>query len=89
MLLKVKKLHPEAKIPDKNNASDSGYDFFIVKDKDFNDETFVLEVGKRKVFSTGISLELPTDYGMLMKDRSSVAVRDGLHVVAGVIDNGI
>ena len=88
MLLKVKKLHPEAKVPDKNNASDSGYDFFIVKDKDFNDETFVLEAGKRKVFSTGISLELPTNYGMLMKDRSSVAVRDGLHVVAGVIDNG-
>jgi dUTP pyrophosphatase len=88
MLLKVKKLHSEAKIPDKNNASDSGYDFFIVKDGDFDGEVFVLETGKRKVFSTGISLELPAGYGMLMKDRSSMAVCEGLHVIAGVIDNG-
>ena len=88
MLLKVKKLHIEAKIPEKSNDSDSGYDFHILKDEDFNGEAFVLEAGKRKLFSTGISLELPKGYGMLLKDRSSVAVRDGLHVLAGVIDNG-
>ena len=88
MLLKVKKLSLEANLPEKNNGSDSGYDFHVLKDEDFNGEVFILEAGKRKLFSTGISLELPTGYGMLLKDRSSVAVRDGLHVLAGVIDNG-
>ena len=88
MLLKVKKLSSEANLPEKNNGSDSGYDFHVLKDEDFDGEVFVLEAGKRKLFSTGISLELPAGYGMLLKDRSSVAVRDGLHVLAGVIDNG-
>ena len=88
MELKIRKLHPEAKLPEKNNGSDSGFDLFILKDEDFNGEVFVLEAGQRKVFSTGVAMELPAGYGMLIKDRSSVAVKDGVHTLAGVIDNG-
>jgi dUTP pyrophosphatase len=88
MKLKVRKLHPEAKLPEKNNESDSGFDLFILKDEDFNGEVFVLDSGKRKVFSTGIALQLPVGYGMLIKDRSSVAVEHGVHALAGVIDSG-
>lgn len=86
--VKANKLHADAKLPEKNNSSDSGYDFFIVKDSDFNGEVCVLGAGQRKVFSTGISLELPHPFGMLLKDRSGMAVKDGIHVLAGVIDNG-
>jgi len=94
MLLKVKKLHPEARLPEKNNESDSGFDLFIIKDEDFinwgsqRGEVFVLEAGQRKVFSTGIALELPDGFGMILKDRSGMAVKTGVHVMAGVIDNG-
>tara|TARA_R110000824_G_scaffold6161_3_gene28293 strand:- start:241 stop:684 length:444 start_codon:yes stop_codon:yes gene_type:complete len=88
MKLKVRKLHPEAKLPEKNNESDSGFDLFILKDEDFSGEVFVLDAGKRKIFSTGVALELPAGYGMLIKDRSSVAVKHGVHALAGVIDNG-
>ena len=88
MKLKGRKLNPEAKLPEKNNGSDSGFDLFILKDEDFSGEVFVLDAGKRKVFSTGIALELPAGYGMLIKDRSSVAVKHGVHALAGVIDNG-
>ena len=88
MKLKVRKLHPEAKLPEKNNESDSGFDLFILKDEDFSGEVFVLDAGKRKIFSTGVALELPAGYGMLIKDRSSVAVKYGVHALAGVIDNG-
>mgnify|MGYP001277896647 CR=1 FL=1 len=84
----LKKLSPEAKLPEKNNDSDSGFDLFILKDEDFKGEVFVLESGKRKVFSTGIALQLPAGFGMLVKDRSSGAVKDGIHTLAGVIDNG-
>ena len=88
MKLKVRRLHADAKLPEKNNESDSGYDLFILKDDNFNGEVFVLGTGKRKVFSTGVAVELPTGYGMLIKDRSSVAVKHGVHALAGVIDNG-
>ena len=81
--VKANKLHADAKLPEKNNSSDSGYDFFIVKDSDFNGEVCVLGAGQRKVFSTGISLELPHPFGMLLKDRSGMAVKDGIHVLAG------
>jgi dUTP pyrophosphatase len=36
---------------------------------------------------TGIAVQLPKGYGAIIKDRSSLA-SDGLHIVAGVIDNG-
>ena len=88
LTVKAHKLHKDAKLPEKNNPSDSGHDFFLIKDADFNGEVFVLESGKRKVFSTGISLELPYPFGMLLKDRSGMAVKVGIHVLAGVIDNG-
>tara|TARA_R110002020_G_scaffold55309_1_gene153547 strand:+ start:27615 stop:28061 length:447 start_codon:yes stop_codon:yes gene_type:complete len=88
MKIKVKKITECAKVPEKNTLEDSGYDFFIIKDGDFNGEVFVLKPGERKVFSTGITMELPSGYGMILKDRSGLAVKSGLHVLAGVIDNG-
>lgn len=89
MLLKIKKLLPEAKTPEKNNSSDSGYDFFVLKDRGWGGpDNYTLRPGERKLFSTGIALELPDGYGMLLKDRSGLSVKQGLHVLAGVIDNG-
>jgi dUTP pyrophosphatase len=35
---------------------------------------------------TGISIEFPTGYGGLIKDRSGIAVKKSCHVIAGVID---
>jgi len=89
MLLKVKKLSSEARLPEKNNDSDSGYDFFVLKDGGWGGpSSYTLKTGERKLFSTGIALELPDGYGMLLKDRSGLSVKEGLHVLAGVIDNG-
>ena len=89
MLLKVKKLSSEARLPEKNNDSDSGYDFFVLKDEGWGGpSSYTLKTGERKLFSTGIALELPDGYGMLLKDRSGLSVKEGLHVLAGVIDNG-
>ena len=90
MKLRIKKLCSEARIPEKNNDSDSGYDFFIIGDEEFSpvESDYHLHPGERKLFSTGIALELPDGYGMLLKDRSGLAVKNGIHVLAGVIDNG-
>jgi dUTP pyrophosphatase len=44
--------------------------------------------GEVKLVSTGISVQFPEGYGALIRDRSSVATKQYLFVVAGVIDNG-
>jgi dUTP pyrophosphatase len=46
-----------------------------------------LPPGETLPVSTGIALELPTDYGALVEDRSGLAVR-GITTLAGVIDPG-
>lgn len=90
MQLKVIRMSEEARLPEKNNDSDSGYDFFIIGDGEFSpiEGDYHLRPGERKLFSTGIALELPDEHGMLLKDRSGRAVKNGIHVLAGVIDNG-
>ena len=42
----------------------------------------------REIIPTGIKMELPEGYGLFIKDRSSIAWKEGLFTTAGVIDNG-
>lgn len=80
-MLKVKKLVDFAILPEKAHAGDLGYDLFSA------DQVSIL-AGETKLVSTGISIQFPQGYGALLRDRSSVATKRGLFVVAGVIDNG-
>jgi dUTP pyrophosphatase len=79
--MKVKRLREEATLPRKAHAGDLGYDLFCVED-------IVIYAGETKLLSTGIAVQFPEGYGGLIRDRSSVATKQGLFVVAGVIDNG-
>jgi len=92
MSWKVKKLHEEAKLPTLANPGDRCYDISCVSDPDFqygsNDtKIYTMKPGERKLFSTGISFELPYDYSLILKSRSGNALRKGLDVKAGVIDS--
>lgn len=80
-MLKVKQLVSHAIIPEKAHAGDLGYDLFSA-------DQFSIHSGETKLLSTGISIGFPSGYGALIRDRSSVATKRGLFVVAGVIDNG-
>ena len=44
--------------------------------------------GQTRLIPTGIAIQFPEGYGGLLRDRSSVATKRNLFVVAGVIDNG-
>lgn len=81
MFLKVKKLRPDAILPTKAHVGDLGYDLYVAEDKE-------ISAGSTGLVSTGIACEFPPGYGALIRDRSSVATKDNLFVVAGVIDNG-
>ena len=77
--IKVKKLNSLAKLPEKNNSSDAGWDLFSSQKK-------VLLKKQRSVISTGISTEIPEGYCALIWDRSSMGLK-GVHRFAGVIDS--
>jgi dUTP pyrophosphatase len=80
-LIKIKKLHAHARLPEKAHAGDLGYDLFAAEEMTiFSDETMVI--------STGVAIQFPEGYGGFIKDRSSVSTKYSVFTVAGVIDNG-
>lgn len=79
--MKVKKLFFDAQLPQKAHAGDLGYDLFSLGVK-------TIYPGQTELVGTGVCIQFPEGYGGLIRDRSSVATKRNLFVVAGVIDNG-
>ena len=79
MLLKVKKLNPEAVLPSYAHKGDAGLDLFSC-------ENCILQPGERKMISTGIALEFPEGYVALIWDKSGVAA-SGIKSMGGVIEH--
>lgn len=75
----VEELYPHTIAPMKAHADDMGIDFFSAE----NETIFV---NQRKLVSLGIKASISPGFGMLLKDRSGMASKYGLHVLAGVID---
>ncbi|MCS7122993.1 MAG: dUTP diphosphatase [Candidatus Aenigmarchaeota archaeon] len=79
MVLRVKKLVNEAKLPERKREEDAGLDLYCIEEMEINP----FEI---KQVSTGIAIEIPYGYFGLIKDRSGLSLK-GLHVLAGVIDS--
>lgn len=80
MKIKIKRLHPEAKIPSYANPGDAGMDVFATSKEE--KEKFI-------EYGTGLSFELPSDHLILVFPRSSLSNKDLIlanHV--GVLDSG-
>ena len=81
--IKVRKLHPAAQLPRYAHTGawgDLAADLYAA-------EPATLAPGQTLPVSTGIALELPSEYGALVEDRSGLAVK-GITTLAGVIDPG-
>ncbi len=78
MELKVKKLDPEAKLPEYKTEGAAGLDLYSIEEVELNP-------GEIKAIRTGIAVEIPKGYFGLIRDRSGLALK-GIHVLAGVID---
>lgn len=74
-----KRLSPEAIIPTKAHASDSGFDLFASED-------VIVEPGETKIIPTGIAIELPAGYEAQVRPRSGVTSKTKLRVQLGTID---
>lgn len=81
-MIKVKKVHKDAKIPTRANLSDAGADLYSV-------DAMTIPPLSRALVNTGIVIEMPDNniYGRIAP-RSGLAFKNGVDVLAGVIDPG-
>ncbi|NCS99372.1 dUTP diphosphatase [Candidatus Parcubacteria bacterium] len=81
MLIKIKKLHKEAKLPTYGHPGDAGMDIYALA------ETAVPANGTSKI-KTGIAIEIPEGYVALCWDKSGLSLNEGIKVIGGVFDSG-
>lgn len=81
MILRVKKLITEAKLPDYANPGDAGLNLYSREDVTINPSEW-------KIIATGIAMAIPSGYVGLIWDRSSIPAKFGLKTMGGVIDSG-
>jgi len=80
MVLKVKRIHPAAKLPVYGHPGDAGLDLFSVVDRE-------LAPGDVFAVPTGIQIAVPAGHVGLVWDKSGISLK-GVHRLAGVIDAG-
>ena len=83
MKLKVKKIHPQAKLPEYAHTGDAGMDLFSVEEK-------CIAPGETALIKTGIIIELPPDTEAQVRPRSGLALKNSITVLnsPGTIDEG-
>jgi dUTP pyrophosphatase len=79
MEIKVLKLEPGARIPTKQNPTDSGWDLYS------NAETTFYPFETR-VVPTGLAFGVPKGHEIQIRGRSGVSVKTALKVLLGTVD---
>src|SRR5271157_1870357 len=83
MKIRIKKLHPDAILPNYAHgaAEDAGQDLRAL-------ERIVLRPGKAEAVPTGIAIELPPGYEAQVRPRSGLGLKHSITVNFGTIDPG-
>jgi len=81
VLLLVKRLNKEAIVPVRQHETDVGLDLVIEDDAEIHPQA-------RINVSVGLAVQLPPGTWGKIEGRSSLAIRDGIIALAGVIDQG-
>lgn len=79
-MIKIKLLNSNSKTPERSTSNAAGYDIFAVQD-------YNIEAQSRELIKTGIALEIPDGYYGRIAPRSGIALKNGIDVMAGVIDS--
>jgi dUTP pyrophosphatase len=79
----VRRLRPDAHIPEPAYGGDAGLDLAAC-------DHAVLGPGERAIVSTGLAVEIPDGYAGFIQPRSGLAARHGIGIVnsPGLIDSG-
>lgn len=81
--IKVKKIHPNARLPEYAHQGDAGMDLFSVED-------VILPPRHRRAVATGLQVEVPEGYEMQIRPKSGLAITRGITVLntPGTVDAG-
>jgi dUTP pyrophosphatase len=77
--MKIFKMTEDAHLPTKADG-DRAYDLYSIEDKE-------IRFGEVVMVRTGIKIGFPEGYHGIIKPRSGMAAKHGIHVLAGVIDS--
>lgn len=80
MKIQIKKLNPEAKIPQFALKGDVGMDLYSVQDCE-------IKPGERISCSTGIAIKIPEGYAALIWDKGGPSHKFGIKTLGGVFDS--
>lgn len=80
MEIKVKKIHPDAILPERAHANDAGADLFSIE------EIEIAPHSSAKI-KTGITIAIPENTAGFVWGKSSIESK-GMKIMAGVIDEG-
>lgn len=78
-LLRFKKLDPRAILPTRGSVRAAGLDIYVIED-------LTIQPGERALGRTGLAVAIPEGYYGRVAPRSGLASKQGLDVLAGVID---
>lgn len=83
VIVKIKRLSPEAKLPKYEHHDDSGADIYSLEECN-------LEPLQRAAIATGISVEIPVGFEIQVRPKSGLALNHGITVLntPGTIDAG-
>lgn len=76
----IERCHPDAQLPTKGSPEAAGYDLYSV-------QQVTLFPGERQAIDIGIKTQIPKGFYGRIADRSGLAYKNGLTVLAGVIDS--
>jgi dUTP pyrophosphatase len=77
--LNFKRLDPRAVLPARGSLLAAGLDIYAIED-------LTLQPGERTLARTGLAVDIPEGYYGRLAPRSGLATKNGLDVLAGVID---
>jgi len=81
MNIRIKKLHPDAHIPNIAHQGDAGFDLYSV-------DKVTIEPGQRVQIPVGLAFEIPLGYVGLIWDKSGISHKGGIKTLGGVLDSG-
>ena len=79
--LKIKRLHSDADLPTKAHSGDAGWDLYAY-------DVVGIDAWGSLLVPTGVAVSIPYGWCGIIKDRSSVALKQSCEAGAGVIDHG-
>lgn len=80
MNLKFMKIDKDVLNPEYSREGDVAFDLRS------NEEDYTLKPMEKKVFKTGLKIELPIGHVGNIRDRSGLAAKHAIHTLAGIID---